>query len=76
MVPIMSGLCDIKLQHEAYDDKTLREQEELIQKFVKAAQDEGNAVHLSRALSLEAAFFAHNGNFERALQDQQVRNTK
>jgi hypothetical protein len=72
MVPIMSGLCDIKLQLEAYDDKTLREQEELIQKFVKAAQDEGNTVHLSRALSLEAAFFAHQGNFERALQDQQA----
>ena len=72
LVRILSGLCAVKLEYEAYDERTLREQEMLIQKFVKAAQEEGNAVHLSRALSLEAAFFAHQGNFERALQDQQV----
>ena len=68
----MSGLCSVKLEFEAYDEETLKEQESLVQKFVKAAQDEGNAIHLARALSMEAIFFAQRGNFERALQDQQV----
>jgi hypothetical protein len=72
MVPILSGLCTVKLDVQAYDVGTLKEQEMFIQMFVKAAQDEGNAVHLSRALSMEAAFFAQQGDFERALQDQQV----
>jgi hypothetical protein len=72
MIPILAGLCSVKLELDSYDDDKLREQETLIQKFVEVAQDEGNAVHLSRALSMEAAFFAQQGNLERALQDQQV----
>jgi hypothetical protein len=72
IIPILASLCSVKLEQDPYDDESLREQESLIQDFVKAAQDEGNAVHLSRALSMEAAFFAQHGNLERALQDQQV----
>lgn len=72
MIPILAGLCSVKLELDPDDDKDLHEQNTLIKKFVEVAQDEGNAVHLSRALAMEAAFFAHQGNLERALQDQQV----
>ena len=57
-IPILAKLCFFRLALDPYDDQKLREQETLIQQFVQAAQDEGNGVHLARALSMEAAFFA------------------
>jgi hypothetical protein len=73
MIPILAELCSVKAELDPFDDDdNSRGQEYLIQEFVKVAQVEGNAIHLSRALSMEAAYFAQQGNLERALQDQQV----
>jgi len=72
MIPILAELCTAKSELYSFEGEAANDQEALIHEFVKVSQEEGNAVHLSRALSMEAAFFAHQGNLERALQDQQV----
>jgi hypothetical protein len=43
----------------------------LIQEFLVVAPSKDNPIHLLRALSLEAAFFAQQGDIERALKGQQ-----
>jgi hypothetical protein len=43
----------------------------LLQEFLIVARSKDNPIHLLRALSLEAAFFAQQGDIERALKGQQ-----
>jgi hypothetical protein len=66
---VLSDLCCIKLALDESEDCSVREQESLIGNFVEAAKDNGDPVHLSRALSMEAAYFAQQGNLSKALRD-------
>ena len=62
---VLSSLCCAKLELGDFEDDSLVEQEPLISSFVEAAQE--HPVHLSRALAIEAAFFAQQGKLDEAL---------
>lgn len=70
MIPVLSGLCDANLEKDPNNDQLSLEQESLIKQFVTVATEEGNPLHLSRALAMEAGFFAQQGQFEKALDVQ------
>ena len=69
MMPIISSLCILKLDQVARDTQTKLEQAKLAEKFVKEALESGNPVHIGRALSMEATYFARIGDLDRAFQD-------
>lgn len=71
MMPIISTLCALKLERPAFDQQSRREQAALIQIFVLEAQENGDPVHISRALSMASMYFANQGQFERALDVQE-----
>lgn len=64
----MEGLCTVQLELDPEDSTTLLT---FIQEFLVTARSKDNPIHLLRALSLEAAVFAQQGEIERALQGQQ-----
>jgi tetratricopeptide (TPR) repeat protein len=66
MMPIISSLCVLKLHKFATDTRSRLEQEKLVEKFVKEAVDNGNLVHIGRALAMEAAYYARLNRFDRA----------
>jgi len=68
MMPIVSSLCVLKLDQVAQDAATKLEQEMLAKKFVKEAMRNGNPVHIGRALSMEAGYYAKIGNLPRAFE--------
>merc|ERR1712032_1251206 len=70
-MPIISTLCALKLERPAFDQQSRREQAALIQIFVLEAQENGDPVHISRALSMASMYFANQGQFERALDVQE-----
>ncbi|CAB9510670.1 cyclase type 10 [Seminavis robusta] len=67
MMPIISTLCALKLEREATDMQTRKEQEGLVRIFVEEAREDGHPVHISRALAMAAMYFAKQGYYERAL---------
>lgn len=67
-IPILAGLCTLQLEMDPENAETLSS---LIQEFLVVARSKDNPIHLLRALSLEAAFFAQQGDIERALKGQQ-----
>jgi hypothetical protein len=67
MMPIISSLCVLKLDQVAHDNKTKLQQEKLVERFVKEAISDGNQVHIGRALSMEACYYARTGNYDHAL---------
>jgi tetratricopeptide (TPR) repeat protein len=69
MMPILSTLAVLKLEHEAEDSQTKKDQEKLLKTFVSEASKSGNPVHNGRALSMEATYFAKLGLLDRALED-------
>jgi hypothetical protein len=68
IIPILAGLCSAKLEKDPEDASTLLR---LIHEFTTIAQTKDNPIHILRALSLEAAFFAQQGKIKRALTHQQ-----
>jgi hypothetical protein len=70
MIPVLSGLCDANLEKDPNNDQQSLEQESLIKQFVTLAAEVGDPIHLSRALAMEAGFFAQQGNFDVALEVQ------
>lgn len=66
MMPIISSLCVLKLDRIANDNRTKLEQEKLAEKFVKEAINNGNPVHIGRAVAMEAQHYARTGDLERA----------
>ncbi|GKY95555.1 hypothetical protein MPSEU_000517100 [Mayamaea pseudoterrestris] len=71
MMPIISSLCVLKLDQVAHDTKTRLQQEKLVERFVKEAIQDGNQVHIGRALAMEASYYARVGNYEHALETLQ-----
>jgi tetratricopeptide (TPR) repeat protein len=69
MMPILSTLAVLKLEQEAHDSQTKKDQENLLKTFVSEASKSGNPVHIGRALSMEAKYFAKLGRLDRALED-------
>jgi tetratricopeptide (TPR) repeat protein len=69
MMPILSTLAVLKLDQETEDSQTKKDQEKLLKTFVREAKKNGNPVHIGRALSLEAKYFAKLGRLDRALED-------
>lgn len=67
MMPIISTLCALKLERDAADLQTRKEQEGLVRIFVEEAREDGHPVHISRALAMAAMYFAKQGYYERAL---------
>lgn len=67
MMPIISTLCALKLERDANDIQTRKEQEGLVRIFVEEAREDGHPVHISRALAMAAMYFAKQGYYERAL---------
>eukprot|EP00980_Cylindrotheca_fusiformis_P021436 scaffold8301_cov184-Cylindrotheca_fusiformis.AAC.4 len=67
-IPILEGLCTVQLELDPGNIETLSV---LMEDFVTAARSKDNPIHLLRALSLEAAFFAQQGEIQRALHGQQ-----
>jgi hypothetical protein len=65
MIPIISSLCLLKLRNPNSDSRT---NEKLVNKFVSEALENGNSVHVCRALAMEAGFYARQGMFDRAFQ--------
>ena len=68
MMPIISSLCVLKLEEIADDERTRLEQAKLAEKFVKEAVENGNPVHIGRALAMEATHYARLEDFERAFE--------
>ena len=71
MMPIISSLCVLKVDQIAHDAKTKLQQEKLVERFVKEAIQDGNQVHIGRALSMEASYYARTGNYDHALETLQ-----
>ena len=69
VLPIISGLCSIAIQRSPSDGSALK-QEELVERFVREARDRADDIHICRALSMKAAFFARIGSFEDAIETQ------
>jgi hypothetical protein len=70
MIAVLAGLCDANLGEDPNNDHLALEQESLIKQFVAVAMEEGNPVHLARALAMEACYFAQRGEFDNALEVQ------
>jgi hypothetical protein len=68
-MPVISTLAVLKLEQEAPDSKTRNEQEKLLAMFVAEARENGNPVHIGRALAMEAKYFAKLGRLDRALNN-------
>ena len=66
---VLSSLCCAKLEIGDFDDDSLCEQGPLIRSFVETAASQNHPVHLSRALSMEAAYFAQHGELDKALRN-------
>ena len=64
----MEGLCSIKLELDQDNPSKLLS---LIQELSRTAKSIDNPIHLSRALSLQAAYFSQQGNIKKALKEQQ-----
>ncbi|KAL3914266.1 MAG: hypothetical protein SGILL_006170, partial [Bacillariaceae sp.] len=68
-VTVLAGLTSAAFEHNEIIEEPILEKESLLQEFVDAAKDEGNPVHIGRALAMRATYHAETGNFEKALED-------
>lgn len=69
VMPIISSLCVLILEEEASGDPQAKtEHLKLVQTFVQEAYDDGDAVHIGRALALQALYLAKHGDFRGALE--------
>jgi class 3 adenylate cyclase/tetratricopeptide (TPR) repeat protein len=64
---VLSGLCSISIQSSHFDDESISEQKELLNKFIAEAKRHERVFHLCRALAMEASFYARLGQFKDAL---------
>jgi hypothetical protein len=69
LVPVLVGLLSITYERDESTELSLPGEESLIEEFLEVAQDQGNPIHLARALSMMAYFRAEQGYFDRALED-------
>ena len=68
LIPIISGLCTIAVQHGSFDKESVAEQKELVIKFVEESERHEDVCHVCRALAVEADFHARLGQFDCALR--------
>jgi hypothetical protein len=66
---VLVGLLSINYERDESTALSIPGEESLIEEFLEVAQEEGNPIHLARALSMMAYFHAERGHFERALED-------
>jgi Adenylate and Guanylate cyclase catalytic domain len=66
-IPILSSLCVLKLERETPGVEETMPIESLITTFVAEAEVDGTAIHVGRACSLQALYFAKRCDFAKAL---------
>lgn len=65
-IPILSGLCTLQFEIDPNDSKT--DTLPLIKEFRSVSETASDSIHLLRALSLEAAYFAQHGDVDAAIE--------
>jgi AAA ATPase domain/Adenylate and Guanylate cyclase catalytic domain len=66
-IPILSSLCVLKLERDAPGREETMPIDSLITTFVAEAEVDGTAIHIGRACSLQALYFAKRCDFAKAL---------
>jgi hypothetical protein len=66
-IPVLVGLLSVDFDRDESLDENIPRDELLIEEFLEAAREESNPVHISRALSMKAFYYAQRGDFETAL---------
>jgi hypothetical protein len=66
---VLVGLLSISYERDECTELSVPGEESLIEEFLEVAQEEGNPIHLARALSMMAYFQAERGYFEKALEN-------
>lgn len=71
MIPTLASLCTILDETDPGNEQL----SSLIREFVDTTRRDGSPLHISRALAMEAGFYANRGNYERALEAQKLLQT-
>ena len=66
-IPILSSLCVLKLERDTPGPEETMPIESLITTFVEESEVDGTAIHIGRACSLQALYFAKQTDFAKAL---------